>query len=178
MRRIVLSLAMSLDGYILDENGGFEWIKGDGDSTLNTEEAFDFDVFLEGVDIVVMGRRSYEDAEMEMFRDKRVIVATSKDLENYDNVEFVQNNIIGYIQNLQKEEGGDIYLYGGSVLADHFMKADIIDKFAIAVVPMIVGRGKPLFLDNNPSVELHLDRYTIKEGLAVFEYSRREKFNE
>jgi riboflavin biosynthesis pyrimidine reductase len=53
------------------------------------------------------------------------------------------------------------------------MKADIIDEFVIAVVPMVIGKGKLLFLGNNPSVKLHLDRYTVKEGMTIVEYSRR-----
>lgn len=35
--KIILNLAISLDGYIADENGGYDWIIGDGNSTLNTE---------------------------------------------------------------------------------------------------------------------------------------------
>ncbi|WP_331489714.1 dihydrofolate reductase family protein [Tepidibacter hydrothermalis] len=173
MRKIILSLAMSLDSYIIDENGSYAWITGDGDHSLDTDEKFNFNAFLEKVDIVVMGRIAYEDAMMELFKDKRVIVATRKDMKDHDNVEFIKDDVIGYIQKLQQEEGKDIFLYGGSVLVDHFMKADIIDEFIIGIVPMILGNGKPLFFDNNPSVKLHLDRYTIQEGLSVLEYSRR-----
>lgn len=173
MRKIILSLAMSLDGYILDKNGGYAWITGDGDHSIDTDQKFDFNAFLEKIDVIVMGRISYEDAMMQLFKDKRVIVATSKDMKGNDNVEFIKDDVIGYIQRLQQEEGKDIFLYGGSVLADQFMKADIIDEFIIAIVPMILGSGKPLFFDNNPQVKLHLDRYTIQEGLSVLEYSRR-----
>lgn len=173
MRKLVLSLAMSIDGYILDEEGGFEWITGDGDSTLDTKEKFDFDVFLGKMDTVVMGRVSYEDATMEFFKDHRVIVATSRNMEDHDNIEFIKDDIVGFVSKLMKEDGKDIFLYGGSILVDYFMKADIIDEFVIAVVPMVIGKGKLLFLGNNPSVKLHLDRYTVKEGMTIVEYSRR-----
>lgn len=55
-RKIILNLAISLDGYIASEDGGYDWIVGHGDNTLNTENKFDFDKFLEGIDIVVMGK--------------------------------------------------------------------------------------------------------------------------
>ena len=45
--KIVLNLAISLDGYIADENGGFEWIVGDGNSALNTDLKWDYKKFLE-----------------------------------------------------------------------------------------------------------------------------------
>ncbi|WP_247872343.1 dihydrofolate reductase family protein [Turicibacter sanguinis] len=54
--KIVLNLAISLDGYIADENGGFEWIVGDGNSALNTDLKWDYKKFLEEIDIVVMGK--------------------------------------------------------------------------------------------------------------------------
>ena len=175
MRKIILSLAMSLDGYILDEHGSYEWIRGDGDSRLDTEQAFDYGSFLKNIDVVVMGRVCYETDPMDFFKDKRVIVASRTDRTDHDNVEFVKDDIVGVVRTLQQEEGKDIFLYGGSLLVDHFMKADIIDEFVIAIIPMLVGKGKPLFLNHYPAVELHLDRYSVQEGTTVLEYSRRRK---
>ena len=57
--KIILNLAISLDGYIADENGGFDWIIGDGNNTLNTDEKWDYDKFLEDIDVVVMGKNCY-----------------------------------------------------------------------------------------------------------------------
>lgn len=43
--KIILNLAMSLDGYIADEKGGFDWIVGDGNSDLNTTQVWDYENF-------------------------------------------------------------------------------------------------------------------------------------
>ena len=57
--KIILNFAISFDGYIADENGEYDWIVGDGNSKLNTQNKIDFDKFLEGIDVVVMGRNCY-----------------------------------------------------------------------------------------------------------------------
>nr|WP_206528024.1 dihydrofolate reductase family protein [Marinitoga sp. 38H-ov] len=64
MGNFILNLAMSLDGYIADENGGFEWIRGK-DSDIKSREQFDFNSFLKEIDIVVMGAKAYEDTPEE-----------------------------------------------------------------------------------------------------------------
>ena len=57
-RDIILNLAISLDGFICDEDGGFDWIGGQGDSRADTAEQFDFDAFLASCDTLVMGRKA------------------------------------------------------------------------------------------------------------------------
>lgn len=55
-KKIILNLAISIDGYIASEDGGFEWIVGDGDKSLDTEKKWDFNGFLDTIDVVVMGK--------------------------------------------------------------------------------------------------------------------------
>ncbi len=78
MRKKLLNLAMSLDGDIVDEEGGYVWIVGDGDKHLDTDANFDFPAFIESIDTVVMGRKAYEDIGADDYMTKKVIVATSK----------------------------------------------------------------------------------------------------
>lgn len=172
MRKIILNLAISLDGYIVDEEGGYQWITGDGDKKLDTKECFDFKLFLDSIDTVVMGRKAYEDIGVDDYKTKKIIVATSKQKKDYENVEFV-NNIVEYIRKLQDRDGKNIWLFGGGGLTNNFMNADIVDQFIIGIVPIILGGGRPLFFQGNPTVKLHLDSYTISEGLPILVYTRR-----
>lgn len=173
-RKIILNLAMSLDGYICDENGGFDWIRGDGDTRLNTEKTFDIYEFLEDVDTVVMGRKAYEDCGADDAHGKKVVVATSQKMANFENVEFVNHDICGYIQELQQTKGKSIWLFGGSILTDSFIKADLVDEFIVGIIPVVLGKGRPLFLGNNPLIKLHLEEYTLQEGVAILRYSKRK----
>ena len=172
-RKIILNLAMSLDGYICDKKGGLDWISGDGDKSLNTEGIFNFADFISKTDIIVMGRKAYVDCEIDMFEEKRIIVATSQAMEYKENVEFISTDITTYVEKLSKEDGGNIWLFGGSLLIDVFLKKDIIDEYIIAIIPILLGHGRPLFFEGNPMVKLHLDDYTIDEGTPILKYSRR-----
>lgn len=172
-RKIILNLAMSLDGYIATEDGKYDWIEGDGNSHLDTKEQFDFQAFLDTIDTMVMGRKSYDDCTIEPFRDKDIFIATSKAEENFDNVRFISGDVVKLIQEEQNKEGKDIYLFGGGELIDQFIKADAIDEYMIAIIPTILGKGRKLFLENNPMITLHLRTYNVGEGVIVLHYSKR-----
>ncbi len=172
-RKIILNLAMSLDGYIADEQGGFDWIKGDGDSRLNTDNKWDYNKFLEDIDIVVMGKRCYDQGFLEDFKDKTVYVATSSPLEDTENIHFINGDICHTILNECKKEGKDIFLFGGGVLIDAFLKADIIDEYIIGIIPTILGKGRPLFLGGHPKIDLHLQELISDEGIIILRYSKR-----
>ncbi|MBE6072343.1 MAG: dihydrofolate reductase [Clostridium butyricum] len=172
-RKIILNLAMSIDGYIADEDGGFAWIVGDGDERLDTQNKWDYEKFLEGIDIVVMGKKCYDQGFLDDFKDKKVYVATTKELEDHDNINFINGDICKVIEEERKKEGKDIFLFGGGVLIDSFLKADIIDEYIIGIIPTILGSGRPLFLENNPKIDLHLDEYIADKGIVILKYSKR-----
>ena len=77
-RDIILNLAISLDGFICDEDGGFAWISGQGDVRADTADPFDFDGFLASCDTIVMGRKAYEDclSSLPEAAEKRFLVAS------------------------------------------------------------------------------------------------------
>ena len=96
-RKIILNLAISIDGYISEEDGSYDWIVGDGNTSLNTEKRQDFNKFLDGIDIVVMGKRCYDQEFHKDFLNKKVYVATSEDLEDYENIRFINKDIVKVI---------------------------------------------------------------------------------
>lgn len=172
--KIILNLAISLDGYIADEDGGFDWIIGDGSNTLDTEEKWDFGKFLEEIDVVVMGRNCYDQGFHKDFAQKDVYVATSKEIEDYENYHFISGDIVSTIEKL-KEEGKNIFLFGGGIVIDHFIKKNVIDEYMIGIIPTILGRGRKLFLENNPKIDLSLQYYSVDNGVIIMRYSKRNK---
>ncbi|MDV4150683.1 dihydrofolate reductase family protein [Clostridium sp. AL.422] len=170
--KIILNLAISLDGYIADENGGYEWIVGDGNSTLNTEEKNEFDKFLEEIDVVVMGRNCYDQGFHKDFKEKDVYIATSQEMENYDNYNFISGDICKTISEL-RNKGKNIFLFGGGIMIDSFIKNDIIDEYIIGIIPTILGKGRKLFLEDNPKIDLSLKSYIVEDGIVIMKYSKR-----
>ncbi len=170
--KIILNLATSIDGYIADINDGYDWIVGYGKKELNTKETMDFQIFLESIDVVVMGKRCYDLNMHKDFQNKTVYIATNEKIEDYDNCKFIGEELTDVILSL-KNEGKNIYLFGGGILIASFMKKDLIDEFIIGIVPVILGNGIRLFLDNNPTVNLTLDNYVVEDGITIMYYSRR-----
>ena len=182
-RKIILNIAMSLDGYIAEDSGNLNWLVGDGDKSNNTKEQFSFPDFINNIDTIVMGKKSYEDAPagtFEMFKSTKIYVASSEKLKTkhdnieYNNIEFISGDIVSQILKIKKEEGKAIWLMGGAVIIDYFIKADVIDEYVIGIIPIILGSGTPLFLEKNPKLELHLDGYTMEKGVAMLRYSKRK----
>ncbi|SHJ83332.1 Dihydrofolate reductase [Clostridium cavendishii DSM 21758] len=172
--KIILNLAISLDGYIADENGGYDWIIGAGNNTLNTVEKWDYNKFLEDIDVVVMGKNCYDQGFHKDFTGKDVYIATSKEIENYENYHFINGDIVQKIANM-KNEGKNIFLFGGGGVIDYFIKADVIDEYVIGIIPTILGKGRKLFLENNPKIDLSLQYYSVEDGIVVMKYSKRNK---
>ena len=175
--KIILNLAVSLDWYIADENGGFDWIKGDSDESLNTKKQFDFQKFIESIGFVVMWRKAYEDApagSLELYNTKTILVTSSQKLKSdQENVRYINGDICSQILKLQEEENENVWLYWWGWLTDHFIKSDIIDEYIIGIIPIILGKGRHLFLTNNPKIELHLEEYTSQEGIIILRYNKR-----
>ena len=171
--KIILNLAVSLDGYIADLDGGYDWIVGDGNSTLNTENKWSHDKFLENIDVVVMGKKCFDQDMHKEYQDKEVYIATSKKLEDFENYHFINGDIVKEIEKL-KNKGKNIYLFGGGILIDSFVKADVIDEYVIGIIPTILGKGIKLFYDNNPKIDLNLEYYAVEDGIVIMKYSRRK----
>ncbi|AIY05426.1 riboflavin biosynthesis protein RibD [Planococcus sp. PAMC 21323] len=176
MRKLILNLAISLDGFISDEYGGFDWIVGHGDSKNDTKDVFDFAEFMDSIDTIIMGSKAYEDVvltNLDTYEDKKILVATTRELEKRDNVEFIQGDVCKVVLALKELKGKDMWLYGGGILAEPFVKADLVDEYIIGIIPTILGSGRTLFKGNNKKVDLHLDRATVVDGIGMLIYSRR-----
>lgn len=177
MRKIILNLAISLDGFISDNDGGFDWIRGQDDSSTDTKDRFDYDDFLQKIDTIVMGSKAYEDAvltNLDTYSDKEIIVATTRDLEKRENVVFIQGDITKEILDLKEKEGKNIWLFGGGILTEPFIKKDLVDEYIIGIIPTILGNGRSLFKGNHDKIDLHLEEVTVNDGIVILIYRRRK----
>jgi dihydrofolate reductase len=113
MRKIVLNLAISLDGFIAGENGEYDWCFTDRDYGM-TE-------FLQQIDAVLLGRKSYEvllETEAEPYPGMTKYVVSKTLRTSMDGVIILNGNLQAQIQEIKQLEGKDIYLFGGADLAD------------------------------------------------------------
>lgn len=157
-RKIVCYIAQSLDGYIATEDDSLDWlfkIEGEGDAGYAD--------FLETIDTVVMGRRTY-DWVMEMEKGeypyeglRSYIYSRSMHAgKSSGDVEFVDMEIPFFADKLKSTPGKNIWVIGGSELLAGFMDAGLIDEFIISIAPVVIGSGIPLFQKSALMTEYNL----------------------
>ena len=159
MRKVILGLTASLDGYIEGPNREIDWIKFDdaAGEYLNN--------FADEIDTILYGRVSYEqykdygmpddDYSRKMRAMKKLVFSDT--LEPAGDVEVVRSSqLIPTITKLKLLPGKNIWLWGGAKLITAFVNADLIDEYHLAVQPVILGAGNPLFRDITRIVNLEL----------------------
>lgn len=143
MRRLRYNFACSLDGFIADVDGGYDWIVDD--------KGIDFDALYAGFDTFVMGRKTWEVMQamgeanpLGPASGRRVIVA-SRTLADTAGVTVVRDGIEVVVAALKAEPSArDIWLFGGGELAAALFAAGLVDRVEPAVMPVLLSRGIPM----------------------------------
>lgn len=176
--RITVRVAMSLDGYIADRFGGYDWIVPVPSPALDTRHQLPFDDFLADVDTVVMGRHCFEQglARDYLMLGKRVIVATRRPPaagEAPEGIEFCDDAVSTVTA--ARERGEHCFLFGGGVLVQSFLASDAVDTLIVGIVPVLLGSGRPLFPGGHHAINLRLTDYTVGDGKVRLVYQRRDR---
>lgn len=162
MRKIILDLAITLDGFIEGPNGEIDWCIMDDDMK--------FEEFLETVDTIFYGSVSYDmwgnyeaeasasDAEKQLWdavHSKKKYVFSGSAKED-GKATFISGDIAEKVKEIKLLPGKDIWLYGGAKLITTFIDLGLIDVYRLSVHPTVLGAGKPLFKDLKQRLNLKL----------------------
>ena len=171
MRKIILNLAVSLDGFIEGPNGEFDWCLADQDYGMTK--------FLEQTDSILFGRKSYEllmQYESNPYPEKKKYVFSRSFQTRQPNTYVINKDIEKEVQQLKHMPGKNIWMYGGASLTSVFIQAGLIDEFMLSVHPILLGKGKPLFTDLKDRIHLKLtDTQTFSSGLVQLYYQIDKK---
>lgn len=183
MRKIIVNVAVTLDGFIEGPNGEIDWINHDVADEMG--EGSVFDQFLSTVDAIFYGRVSYDlwgqfqpDSNSPAFvtslwknvHSKKKYVFSNNPKED-GKATFISSPIVERVNEIKQQPGKNIWLYGGGSLITSFMNAGLVDAYLLAVYPVILGAGKPLFSDINKRIDLSVkDISTSKSGVVLINY--------
>lgn len=176
MKKVVLYIAMSLDGYIADENGQVGWLGGDGSDPENQGS---YPEFIKTVDTVVMGYKTYHQVVTELspdqwvYPDKTSYVLTHRDIKSMEQIIFTDRDIAELVAALKKEAGRDIWICGGASIINQLTNADLIDRYWITVIPTILGQGIRLFEPKGRKIDLELIKTESYNGMTDLIYEQR-----
>ncbi|MCI8853192.1 MAG: dihydrofolate reductase [Lachnospiraceae bacterium] len=176
MRKIRLFIAMSLDGYLADAQGGVDWLNGQGDG----EELLDsYGEFVKQVDTVVMGWNTYHQIVTELspeewvYGDLTSYVVTHRDCPSTEDIRFTREDPCCLVKRLQETEGKDIWICGGAKIIQQLVREDLIDEYYISVIPMLLGEGIRLFGESRRRIPLRLVKTQSYDGIMDLIYARR-----
>jgi len=171
MRKVVLGLGISLDGYIARPNGNVDFLFMPKDYSMAP--------FFATIDTAIMGRKTL-DAGLRM---------TGGSFNAYGLTCYVMSRSLpegpqkGYtvtrqspdalIRDLRQQAGKDIWLMGGGELARDFLQADLVDEIHLGIVPVLIGEGIPLFPSGFPERKFSLlENKAYSKGLLELKYER------
>lgn len=176
MRKVILSLAVSLDGYIAKPNGDVEWLK----KIPNPEKLdYGFSEFYKTIDTTIMGNNTYKEilgfGIPFPFQDKKNFVISRTIKAATEFVHFA-TDVSNLVKDLKSKRGKDIWLIGGGQINTEFLNKGLIDQLLIRIAPIVIGEGLPLFA-NKPGEEIFklIKTETFSTGIVQLTYQSREK---
>lgn len=187
MRKLVLFLHASLDGFVEGPNGQMDigWVSYDADLEKHAKE------ILSTADTVIWGRGTYQmmhgywpsvpsnpsasqhERNHAEWIDKtaKVVFSTKLDSVEWNNSRLVKENVEEEIKNLKRQPGKDMVILGSPRLAHYLMQLDLIDEYKITVSPVLIGNGLPLFQGINKKIKLKLiENKTFESGALGLVY--------
>lgn len=178
MSKLVYITNMSLDGYIEDATGAFDWIDSVGVFQFITE-------LLRPIGTYLYGRRLYEtmaywetavedSAERREFASiwqnaEKVVFSRTLTVPSTRNTRVERHFEADAIARLKRESLADITI-GGADLAAHALDADLVDELGLFLYPVILGRGKPAFQNRLPRHLELLDARNFDSGVVYVHY--------
>ena len=170
MRKVILGVAVSLDGFIEGPNGEYDWCFMDPEYNMME--------FIQRFDAVFVGRKTYEmslkmEGGPEGFpKMKEYIFSTTLDQVKPGAILIKSDNIRSEVEKIKQESGRDIWLFGGAGLTTSLMNEGLVDELSLAVYPVILGGGKRLFNNIRERIQLTLlNSKTYASGLISLNYS-------
>jgi len=175
MRKVVYSLTNSLDNFIARADGAADWILM-GDEIMN-----EFPKLYASFDTILIGRKTYDQTlllspetsqEMAGFMGmKTYVVSRTMKKGSKPGVQIISDNAGDFVRSLKNESGKDIWLFGGGILAASLLRERLVDEIGVAIQPILLGSGIPLFPDIGVQVDLQLlECKTYKNGVVSLTY--------
>ena len=180
MRKIIVSIATSADGFIARKDGGVDWLD-------RPRIAGDYGMgqFFKSIDTILWGRKTYD--MMLRFQKEGKAAPDMSGFKNYafsrhppkkvlPSFEFVKEPIKKFAVRLRAQKGKNIWMMGGAGLIGSFLDAGEIDEFIIGVIPTFIGEGIPLVTPRRRTVPLKLlSVKKFSDGVVRLHYAVRSE---
>ena len=174
MRKVTFGGASSLDNFIARKDDSVDWLLWSAEAGEIMRE------YWETIDTIVMGRRTYEVAARSGSKGgysgvKTYVFSRTIKKGSSKKLTFVSEDAVSFVQRLKEEEGKDICVMGGGVLAKSLFEAGLIDEVGLNIHPVLLGSGIPLFYEMPRQIDLELVKcQQLKNGCVVVTYRTKK----
>jgi len=174
MRKVILSAAITLDGYIARPDGSVDYL------AMTKEGSALMARFFATIDTIVMGRKTLDAAIVMMggsFKSPvnipHHVFSRTQPPGERDGVIFTNQSPAAWLRKIRARPGKHIFHMGGGELARSFLQADLIDELSLGVVPILLGDGLPLFPPGFPQRDFVLvENKTYSKNQISLTYRR------
>lgn len=190
MRKIILFMHISLDGFTAGPNGETGWMAHDREAQAHVQQLH------ARTDAALFGRVTYNEmasywptvlsnpASSQDDRNhaewhktaRRIVVSKTLQHVDWENTQIINGNLKEEIAKLKAQAGKDIWLMGSPTLAQSLIALGLIDEYLLNMSPVILGRGKPLFANIDQQINLELvESHSYKSGAVNLVYHAKPK---
>jgi dihydrofolate reductase len=167
-KRLRYQVAASLDGFIADPHGGYDWIVAD--------PTIDFGALFKEFDTAVMGRKTYDIVKAQGGNGAMPgldVVVFSRTLPSTSSpgVRVVSDDPRKVVADIKAGSGRDVWLFGGGELFRYLLDGGLVDTVEVAVMPVLLGEGIPLLPAGARARLVLSDLKKLPSGIVVLAYS-------
>jgi len=190
MRKVIVTMWVTLDGFIAGPNDDMSWIIVD--DAMGAYE----DAMVSAADTLVLGRVTYQsfagawphvpdnpeasEGEKEYARKvnslRKIVFSKTLETVEWHNSTLVHEISLDDIVALKHEAGKNIVIYGSASIVQALTTLGLIDEYQLLVHPVVLGGGKRLFREGNDRTALRLvETKTFDSGVVLLTYQPAEQ---
>jgi len=160
MRRVILQIDLSIDGFAAGPHGETDWVTSDEEMN---HDGLDL---LKMSDTILLGRVAYQDFSaywpfadpnpattlgqitQQLNQATKIVFSTTLNQVawgRWNNAKLIKGNIAEEVDALKALPGKDMLLYAGAEIVSKFIQLNLVDEYLLRVHPVILGTGKPIF---------------------------------
>jgi dihydrofolate reductase len=189
MRKLILSMQVSLDGFVEGQNGDMSWMQPDDNEQWDDM----FAMLLKNVDLLLLGRGMWADyrdywkkalvdsnfspneVKFAKLAERTPHIVFSKTLKDagWENTTINSGDVADEVKKIKEQSGKDIYIVGGAKFAATLIDSGLVDEYQLVINPVILTKGKSFFqqLTNRRQIEL-IDTKQLSTGVAILRYKQ------
>jgi dihydrofolate reductase len=188
MRRIIVSMNVTVDGFMADADGGLDWQF----NNWNSDMARLLGEQLSNTDTILLGRNTYQAmanywptvvggfglsrddiAYATLMNDyPKIVCSTTIKKARWNNSKLINGNILGAVTKLKQQAGKDIMIYGSRTLVQYLAQKKLVDELQLWVYPVVLSRGLSLFKQNLNMNLLSSHQFSSGVVLLTYEFQK------